>query len=202
MSNPLQKTVDTFWDKTLFRIIPYQIKPNHFTFVRFFLVPFILYFLATQQMALSLWLFLVAALSDSIDGSLARKRNQISDTGIMLDPMADKLLIALLALFLIFYYPYIQLLLIIIVIDLIIGTETLALMIARQNISIPASNWTGKSKMVFQVLGISLALLYLISQSYILLTMSAVVFLIAIFTGVLSLFSYSLRSLRVLQESR
>jgi cardiolipin synthase len=71
--------------------------PNLFTIARIVLIlPFAILFLngspATRWGALAL--FLVAAATDWVDGYLARRLNQGSDFGRMLDPIADKLLVA------------------------------------------------------------------------------------------------------------
>lgn len=70
--------------------------PNWITFSRLLGLPFILYGLnnPTDQMRwLCLAIFLVAALTDWLDGYLARKLNQITDLGKFLDPLVDKFLI-------------------------------------------------------------------------------------------------------------
>lgn len=194
MSNPLQQTVDIFWDKTLFRIVPKFIIPNHFTFLRFALIPVTLYFLGTERFGWALIMFGLAALADSIDGSLARIRNQVTDYGIMLDPMADKFLIVLSALFLFFYYPYVELLAVVVIIDVLIGLQGLLLMITKKNVKTPPADWSGKSKMVFQVFGLLSIMFYLITNSPILLSMSVVIIYLAIFSGVISMFTYGYKA--------
>ena len=199
MSNQFQQLVDEFWDKTLFKFIPRSITPNYFTFLRFALIPVVLFFLATEHFFWALFFFFCSSLTDSIDGALARKRKQISDYGIMLDPLADKLLIILSALFLLFYYPYLKILIIVIVIDIFILVESLALAFINHNIKTPPSNWMGKSKMVFQVVGLLAVLFYVTSHSFIWLQVSLMVFYLVIFTGLLSLFSYGYKSLNMIK---
>jgi CDP-diacylglycerol--glycerol-3-phosphate 3-phosphatidyltransferase len=200
MSNILQRLIDSFWNKTLFRIIPESITPNFFTFLRFLLIPAVLYFLVVQQFGLSLFIFAVAALADSIDGALARVRNQISDYGTMLDPMADKLLISLLSLFLLFFYPYITLLLIVIALDILIGVESLIFMMVTGTDKVPSSNWTGKSKMVFQVFGLIIIMCFLINGSEYLLGASIIFLELAVLTGIVSLVSYSIRAWKLARK--
>ena len=79
---------------------------NRITIFRILLiVPFVSFMLQTNDPALSqaarygmryvsVGLFLLMAISDGVDGYLARKRNQITKLGAFLDPIADKLLIA------------------------------------------------------------------------------------------------------------
>jgi CDP-diacylglycerol---glycerol-3-phosphate 3-phosphatidyltransferase len=70
--------------------------PNWITFSRLLGVPFLLYGLydsTPQARWVCLAIFLVAALTDWLDGYLARKLNQISDLGKFLDPLVDKFLV-------------------------------------------------------------------------------------------------------------
>ena len=67
--------------------------PNVLTMIRLILVPvFVVLFLKGHKMA-SLAVFVVASLTDMLDGYLARKLNQITDFGKLFDPLADKLMV-------------------------------------------------------------------------------------------------------------
>lgn len=67
--------------------------PNFLTLLRVFLLwPFIVTFLS-KQYGISLGLFIIAALTDGLDGWLARRFKWISHWGSIVDPIADKLLV-------------------------------------------------------------------------------------------------------------
>jgi CDP-diacylglycerol--glycerol-3-phosphate 3-phosphatidyltransferase len=71
--------------------------PNSLTLARIFLVPFVVVVLLTRPSHWTIWgvsLFLGAALTDLLDGYLARRRKQVTTLGRLLDPIADKLLIS------------------------------------------------------------------------------------------------------------
>jgi len=72
-------------------------KANIITIVRIIMVPFFLVILLTEMQNKEFFafaIFVIAAVTDSLDGYVARKYNQVSDLGKFLDPMADKLLVA------------------------------------------------------------------------------------------------------------
>jgi cardiolipin synthase len=66
--------------------------PNILTFFRFCLVPPAVICVYTGGYLISLILFCVACLTDLLDGFIARKYNMISEAGIVLDPLADKVM--------------------------------------------------------------------------------------------------------------
>ena len=72
--------------------------PNALTLARIFLVPIVVAVLLTVEIRIwAFWgasLFLAAALTDMLDGYVARRRKQVTTLGRLLDPIADKLLIA------------------------------------------------------------------------------------------------------------
>lgn len=71
--------------------------PNALTALRIFLVPWLVVLLLTRThwgWLLGLTVFTVAVITDYFDGWLARRRNQQTKLGAMLDPLADKLLLS------------------------------------------------------------------------------------------------------------
>ena len=68
--------------------------PNQLTLLRLVFIPFIVSAVLEGQYRLALGLFVLAGLSDGLDGLLARKMNQRTELGQYLDPVADKLLLS------------------------------------------------------------------------------------------------------------
>lgn len=67
--------------------------PNIITLMRLFLVPAVVYAMLVGEMGWAFAGFLVAGVSDGVDGFIARHFNQRSELGAYLDPAADKLLL-------------------------------------------------------------------------------------------------------------
>tara|TARA_R110002020_G_scaffold18931_32_gene65566 strand:+ start:2634 stop:3236 length:603 start_codon:yes stop_codon:yes gene_type:complete len=73
--------------------LPPMTLPNYITVARFLMVPLIMYCMIDGEMMTALLLFVLAGLSDAVDGVIARQFNQKSELGAWLDPMADKFLL-------------------------------------------------------------------------------------------------------------
>lgn len=67
--------------------------PNLITLGRIFLVPVVVWAIASNTMWVAFVLFLVAGVSDGVDGFLAKRFNMTTELGAYLDPLADKALI-------------------------------------------------------------------------------------------------------------
>jgi cardiolipin synthase (CMP-forming) len=64
--------------------------PNAITIARFLMVPIVVWAIASLQMQIAFWLFVAAAVSDMLDGLLAKQLGMTSEFGAYLDPLADK----------------------------------------------------------------------------------------------------------------
>ncbi len=143
--------------------------PNTLTILRIFFVPFLVAVLVEQNLRiewhgavvvsnafLALFIFLIAAATDLLDGYLARRWKQITTVGTLLDPIADKLLIsaALISLVQIRQVPAWMVVLIIGREFAVSGLRSIA---AAEGYTIQASD-LGKTKMITQVVAICMIL--------------------------------------------
>ena len=65
--------------------------PNTLTIIRFILIPFIFITVISHHYLIGLIIFTISAITDILDGYIARKYNYITDIGKLIDPLADKL---------------------------------------------------------------------------------------------------------------
>ncbi len=71
--------------------------PNKITMIRVILIPFFIVFMMiddTWAKWASLAVFVIASLTDFVDGQMARRMNLVTDFGKFMDPLADKMLVA------------------------------------------------------------------------------------------------------------
>jgi len=65
--------------------------PNILTVLRFFLIPFTVYYLVNDEFILAIIFLTLSGLTDVLDGTIARKFNFITNFGKLIDPLADKI---------------------------------------------------------------------------------------------------------------
>ena len=143
--------------------------PNALTLLRIFFVPLLVAALVQKTWYIQVWgviltndflalsIFLAAATTDLLDGYLARKWQQITTVGMLLDPIADKLLVsaALISLVQVAVVPAWMTILVVGREFAISGLRSIA---AAEGYVIKANDF-GKAKLVTQVIAISLAML-------------------------------------------
>jgi CDP-diacylglycerol--glycerol-3-phosphate 3-phosphatidyltransferase len=135
--------------------------PNALTVLRIFLVPVLVVVLLTRArtdkgLFLGAAIFGVAVLTDYLDGYFARRRNQVTKLGILLDPIADKLLTAAAFLSLV-EMDAVPAWMVMIILGRELAVTGLRNVAAGWGHLIPASG-LGKGKMVAQVVAIFLLL--------------------------------------------
>ena len=136
--------------------------PNSITLIRIFSIPLLMWILSSGRFSsvngekelLASALFIAASMTDGIDGYLARKRGQVTTMGILLDPLADKLLIAAAFVTLVQLNPSLVPAWIAVVVIgrefLVSGLRSIA---ASEGFTIEASD-LGKFKMVVQIVSV------------------------------------------------
>lgn len=133
---------------------------NKITLSRIFLIPIFIVLVLFENTFVqlgALCVFIIAAVTDTIDGYVARKYNMISDFGKFLDPLADKLLVTAALCALVEMNRISVWVLFIITVREFIVTG-LRLIAVNNGVVIAASTW-GKIKTVLQIIVISIALL-------------------------------------------
>lgn len=133
---------------------------NKLTILRIILVPIFLIFIMILKpygTIIATLVFIIASVTDKLDGYIARSRNQITKFGKFMDPLADKLLVTAALVTLVEFHTIPALAAIIIIARefAVTGLRTIA---ASEGIVIAASKW-GKLKTVFQIIAIILCLL-------------------------------------------
>jgi CDP-diacylglycerol---glycerol-3-phosphate 3-phosphatidyltransferase len=137
--------------------------PNSITMGRIFCVPVLIWMLSPhfphngwhgeQEVAASLF-FIIVSISDGIDGYLARSRGQITTMGMLLDPIADKLLITSAYVTLVEFNPHVVKPWIVVVVVgrefLVSGLRSIA---STEGFTIEASD-VGKLKTVIQIVSV------------------------------------------------
>lgn len=183
-SAKIQKTIDGFIDKIFLWAIPNSVKPNHVTIIRLILVPIIYLLLVSGNTGLGLALFVIAACTDFIDGAMARTRNQITDVGKIIDPIADKLLIIAVLLYIGFKYLIVQIFIVFIILELIavLLSAFLSFTVGRTI----GANVFGKIKMILQSFSVGLFVLGIAVKNSMLIDVSGNILFVALFFAILS----------------
>ena len=134
--------------------------PISLTLLRIFFVPLLVVLLFTKGRNMDLWavgVFLIAAATDLLDGYFARQRRQITTLGILLDPIADKLLTSAAFISLV-ELQLIPAWMVVIIVGREFAVSGLRAIASAEGFAIEASE-LGKTKMVFQVVAVTVIVL-------------------------------------------
>ena len=173
--------------------------PNKLTVARVIMIPFFVLFLLTglggaASKWIALAIFIIASLTDLLDGHIARKYNLVTNFGKFMDPLADKLLVcaAMICLVEMGRLPA-WIVIVIISREFIISGFRL---IASDNGRVIAASYWGKFKTTFQMLMICL----MIADIAQIAVVTAAVMWIALVLTVVSLVDYLVKNKDVLSE--
>ena len=173
--------------------------PNKLTIFRVILIPFFVVLLLFDITAYDKWIalaiFIIASLTDFLDGHIARKYNLVTNFGKFMDPLADKLLVcsAMICLVELSRIPA-WVVIVIIAREFIISGFRL---VASDNGVVIAASYWGKFKTTFQILMICL----MIADLEPLALITQIVMWVALALTVISLVDYLVKNKSVMQDN-
>ena len=176
--------------------------PNKLTVLRVIMIPFFVAALlydggANQNMRyVAAALFIIASLTDMLDGKIARKYNLVTNFGKFMDPLADKLLVCS-ALICMIELRELPAWMVIIIISREFIISGFRLVASANGVVIAASYW-GKFKTTFQMIGVVLLIFNIPALSMV----TTIVIWIALALTVISLVDYVVKNAGVLTEGK
>lgn len=174
--------------------------PNKLTLIRVIMIPFFIVFLLVPITPYDNWIalaiFIIASLTDFLDGHIARKYHLVTNFGKFMDPLADKLLVcsALICLIELERIPAWMVILIIAREFIISGFRLIA---SDNGVVIAASYW-GKFKTTFQIVAVCL----LIADVPALSVITQIILWIAVILTIVSLVDYLIKNKDVMKEKK
>ena len=174
--------------------------PNKLTLLRVFMIPIFVVFMLVDITPFDNWIalavFILASLTDLLDGKIARKYNLVTNFGKFMDPLADKLLVcsAMICLVEMHIIPA-WIVIIIIAREFIISGFRL---IASDNGVVIAASYWGKFKTVFQMVMICL----MIANFPQLQILTDIIMWIALILTVVSLIDYLVKNKDVMKNTK
>ena len=177
--------------------------PNKLTLFRVILIPFFVFFLLAPYFEgygnyIAVAIFIVASITDFLDGKIARKYNLVTNFGKFMDPLADKLLVcsALICLIQLELIPAWVVILIIAREFIISGFRLVA---SDNGVVIAASYW-GKFKTAFQMLTVIVLILNIPNKVFTIL--GTVLIYVSLALTVISLIDYIAKNKDVLKDQK
>ena len=177
--------------------------PNKLTIMRVILIPFFVFFLLSPYFPaygnyIAVAIFIVASLTDMLDGKIARKYNLVTNFGKFMDPLADKLLVCSAMICLIELDRLAAWIVIVIIArEFIISGFRL---VASDNGVVFAASYWGKFKTTFQMLMVIVLILDI--QMPFFQILGTVLTYVALILTVVSLIDYIVKNKDVLKDQK
>ncbi|MBQ1547042.1 MAG: CDP-diacylglycerol--glycerol-3-phosphate 3-phosphatidyltransferase [Lachnospiraceae bacterium] len=177
--------------------------PNKLTILRVIMIPFFVFFLLFKPEEFTYRLiadiiFVLASLTDLLDGKIARKYNLVTNFGKFMDPLADKLLVCS-ALICLVSLKLLPAWIAIIIISREFIISGFRLVAADNGVVIAASMW-GKFKTTFQM--IMIIVLVLNFDNYYMHIFGIILIVVATALTIISLIDYIVKNKDVLKETK
>ena len=177
--------------------------PNKLTICRVILIPFFVFFMLAPYFPdngkyIAVAIFIIASLTDMLDGKIARKYNLVTNFGKFMDPLADKLLVCS-AMICLVATGQLASWIVIIIISREFIISGFRLIAADNGIVIAASYW-GKFKTVFQMLMIIVLILDIQNAGF--QVLGVILTYVALVLTVVSLIDYIVKNKQVLKEQK
>lgn len=174
--------------------------PNKLTILRACMIPFFVFFLLVDKIpynnTIALVIFVVACITDAMDGHIARKHNLVSNFGKFMDPLADKLLVSS-ALICFVQLGSIPAWIVIVIISREFIISGFRLIASDNGVVIAASVW-GKFKTIAQMI---MAILLIINFNTVFFNVLETIFIYtSLILTVVSLLDYMIKNRSVLSE--
>ena len=177
--------------------------PNKLTIMRVILIPFFVFFLLSPYFPaygnyIAVAIFIVASLTDMLDGKIARKYNLVTNFGKFMDPLADKLLVCS-ALICLIELDRLAAWIVIVIIAREFIISGFRLVASDNGVVIAASYW-GKFKTTFQMLMVIVLILDI--QMPFFKILGTVLTYVALILTVVSLIDYIVKNKDVLKDQK
>lgn len=175
--------------------------PNLITYVRFLLVAPFMYFFIKGNYIIAMLCIGFSGLSDCFDGLFARRLNQVTSLGKILDPIADKITLFCVALCMLFYAPKLLPLMIILMVKEI-AMLICGLVLLIKKIAPPAAKWYGKFATVVFYFSVCVIIFLKAVFRYESETFVTVLFIITAIAMVFALVNYAIVFLNLIKSSK
>lgn len=177
--------------------------PNKLTIMRVILIPFFVFFLLSPYFPaygnyIAVAIFIVASLTDMLDGKIARKYNLVTNFGKFMDPLADKLLVCS-AMICLIELDRLAAWIVIVIIAREFIISGFRLVASDNGVVIAASYW-GKFKTTFQMLMVIVLILDI--QMTFFQILGTVLTYVALILTVVSLIDYIVKNKDVLKDQK
>ena len=177
--------------------------PNKLTIMRVILIPFFVFFLLSPYFPaygnyIAVAIFIVASLTDMLDGKIARKYNLVTNFGKFMDPLADKLLVCS-AMICLIELDRLAAWIVIVIIAREFIISGFRLVASDNGVVIAASYW-GKFKTTFQMLMVIVLILDI--QMPFFQILGTVLTYVALILTVVSLIDYIVTNKDVLKDQK